>query len=154
MRKSVNRLRPHLSSPVLVITDGFKSQNQVHRHQTNKRLSYVIPAPGSAVIWLVINTATLYSERTRNAERSARKPSPWLRPLPDAAAAAAAFVCAGCSTFGDLLQPGEHLGQFLLPLSQLPPTRKVHSEQGHDGVDDLTPRRWRTSAFKSSQPPF
>ena len=24
--------------------------------------SYVIPAPGSAVIWLVMNTATLYSK--------------------------------------------------------------------------------------------
>lgn len=25
-------------------------------------ISYVIPAPGSAVIWLVTNTATLYSK--------------------------------------------------------------------------------------------
>lgn len=46
-----------------------------------------------------------------------------------------------CETFRDLLQPGEHLGQFLLPLSQLTPARKVHSEQSHDGVDDLTTRR-------------
>lgn len=44
-------------------------------------------------------------------------------------------------TFRDLLQPGEHLGQFLLPLSQLASTRKVYSEQSHDGVDDLTTGR-------------
>ena len=41
-------------------------------------------------------------------------------------------------TFRDLLQPGEHLGQFLLPLGQLASPREVHSEQSHDGVDDLT----------------
>lgn len=40
-------------------------------------------------------------------------------------------------TFRDLLQPGEHLCQFLLPLSQLTSTREVYSEQSHDGVDDL-----------------
>lgn len=28
--------------------------------------SYVIPAPGSAVIWLVMNTATLYSKEVQN----------------------------------------------------------------------------------------
>lgn len=40
-------------------------------------------------------------------------------------------------TFRDLLQPGEHLGQFLLPFSQLTPTREVNPEQSHDGVNDL-----------------
>lgn len=30
--------------------------------------SYVIPAPGSAVIWLVMKTATLYSKHTENTE--------------------------------------------------------------------------------------
>lgn len=49
-------------------------------------------------------------------------------------------------TFRDLLQPGEHLRQFLLPLSQLTPARKVHSEQSHDGVDDLTIREKETTA--------
>lgn len=48
-----------------------------------------------------------------------------------------------CQTFRDLLQPGQHLGQFLLPLGQLASTRKVYSEQSHDGVDDLTTGRSR-----------
>lgn len=45
--------------------------------------------------------------------------------------------CIFVLTFRDLLQPGEHLGQFLLALSQLTSAREVHSEQSHDGVDYL-----------------
>lgn len=50
-------------------------------------------------------------------------------------------------TFRDLLQPGEHLGQFLLPLSQLASTREVYSEQSHDGVDDLNRREQTRRSF-------
>lgn len=41
-------------------------------------------------------------------------------------------------TFRYLLQPGEHLGQLLLPLCQLAPAREVHTEECHDGVYDLS----------------
>lgn len=34
-----------------------------------EKISYVIVAPGSAVIWLVTNTATLYSAIENNAKR-------------------------------------------------------------------------------------
>lgn len=53
-------------------------------------------------------------------------------------------------TFWDLLQPGEHLGQFLLPFSQLPSTRKVDSEQSHDGVDDLADKT-KTQRLKAKK---
>lgn len=57
---------PPASFVKLVITIYvFKSQNRVFKGLIliTESDSYVIPAPGSAVIWLVINTATLYSER-------------------------------------------------------------------------------------------
>lgn len=56
------------------------------------------------------------------------------------------IYCVCCTllvqTFRDLLQPGEHLGQFLLSLSQLASAGEVNSEQSHDGVDDLN-RGWK-----------
>lgn len=96
--------------------------------------SYVIPAPGSAVIWLVINTATLYSERKQTGGRR----QPHRRGYQHSVTAFVWRDSAHADTFGDLLQPGEHLGQLLLPLSQFTPTGEVHSEQSHDGVNDLT----------------
>lgn len=52
---------------------GLKSETskRLKQHRTGREEagllgSYVIPAPGSAVIWLVTNTPTLYSEDVMN----------------------------------------------------------------------------------------
>lgn len=45
-----------------VFHTAFVSENLLFVSMRESALSYVIPAPGSAVIWLVINTATLYSD--------------------------------------------------------------------------------------------
>lgn len=65
MRKRVYIFPPSLFCQVIVPIYAFKCQNRVLKGLIliTESDSYVIPAPGSAVIWLVINTATLYSER-------------------------------------------------------------------------------------------
>ena len=43
----------------------------------------------------------------------------------------------GNLTFWDLLQLGQQLCQFLLPIGQFPTPTEVHTEQGHDGIYNL-----------------
>lgn len=55
------------------------------------------------------------------------------------------YVCKRSrQTFRDLLQTGEHLGQLLLSLCQLPSAREIYPEQSHDGVYDLRGEREKT----------
>lgn len=56
-------LKPEMGENIsAVFHTAFLSENLLFVSMRESALSYVIPAPGSAVIWLVINTATLYSD--------------------------------------------------------------------------------------------
>lgn len=111
-------------------------------------LSYLIVAPGSAVIWFVINTATLYSAKGAHITCTCESEGIKIAGIQHG------IVLSNERTFRNLLQSGQHLREFLLSVGEFTSAAEVDAKQRHDGVNDLQRRpqqinfiKWRHSKW-------